>query len=116
MKLWAKYETDDRLHIKIWDAEKERYEVPEQVLPLPAESTSSTPNILFKYTSSPFSFAVVRKDSEETLFELSGPLIFEEQYFRLRTKLPNDPNIYGLGKWNKVFDHPISYGLAQFCR
>ena len=98
MKLWAKYETDDRLHIRITDADNERYEIPEDVLPSPPDSSSSTPNILFKYTESPFSFAVIRNDTEEVLFELDGPLVYEQQFFRLRTQLPNEPNIYGLGE------------------
>lgn len=28
----------------------------------------------------------------------AAPFIFEDQYLRLRTSLPNDPNIYGLGE------------------
>jgi len=98
LKLSAKYETDDRLHLKIYDADKQRYEVPESVLPRPEESSSSNPNILFKWTTSPFAFSVVRADSGETLFDLSGPLVFEEQYLRVRTSLPNDTNLYGLGE------------------
>jgi alpha-glucosidase len=48
---------------------------------------------------SPFSFSVSRRDSGEILFDSSAaPLIFESQYLRLRTKLPDDPNIYGLGE------------------
>lgn len=48
---------------------------------------------------SPFSFKVIRKSNGEILFDTSAaPLIFEEQYLRVRTSLPSNPNIYGLGE------------------
>ena len=50
-------------------------------------------------TQKPFSFKVERTGSGEVLFDSSAaPLIFESQYVRLRTSLPEDPNIYGLGE------------------
>jgi alpha-glucosidase len=53
----------------------------------------------FSLVSSPFSFAIKRKGSDEIIFDTSGSnLIFESQYLRLRTSLPTNPNLYGLGE------------------
>ena len=61
----------------------------------------------FTYAASPFSFAVQRSDTKETLFNTSAAsLIFESQYIRLRTSLPEDPYIYGLGEDSDPFRRP----------
>lgn len=82
------------------------YQVPEEVFPRPtAEDSVSAQdaNIQFSYTESPFSFAVSRSNGE-TLFNTSGsPLIFESQYLNLRTSLPENPHLYGLGEHSDPF-------------
>lgn len=61
--------------------------------------SSSSSLLAFNLTANPFSFAVQRKDSGEVIFDTSGtPLILESQYVRLRTSLPDNPNIYGFGE------------------
>ena len=90
-----------RIHVKIADPEGTRYQVPESVFPRPRniEVPSPDPEIKFKYTEYPFSFSIVREATEEVLFDTSGyPLIFEPQYLRVKTSLPLDANIYGLGE------------------
>ena len=75
------------------------YQIPETILSLPsgADAPSADSLLSFSYVENPFSFAVQRKDTKETLFNTSGTdLIFETQYIRLRTSLPDDPYIYGL--------------------
>lgn len=58
----------------------------------------------FGINTSPFSFAVKRRDNDEVLFDTGTvPLVFEKQYVRLRTKLPDNPNIYGLGEHSDSF-------------
>lgn len=91
---------ESRIHVKITDPEGARYQVPESVFPRPkSKAPSSDPDIEFKYTESPFSFSIVRKATEEVLFDTSGyPLIFEPQYLRIKTSLPLNANIYGLGE------------------
>jgi alpha-glucosidase len=78
------------------------YQIPRDVLAFPEGSndTSSSFSLLtFSYTENPFSFAVQRSDTHETLFNTSGEaLIFEAQFVHLRTSMPTDPNIYGLGE------------------
>lgn len=68
------------------------------------DSSSQQSDLVFEYTKSPFSFAIQRSSSGETIFNTSGTnLIFESQYVRLRTSLPANPNIYGLGEDSDSF-------------
>ncbi|OAA44183.1 alpha-glucosidase [Metarhizium rileyi] len=96
------YETDNRLHVKIQDADNQVYQVPESVFPRPSKPPASSPSradLQFDYTASPFSFSIRRRDTHEVLFDTSAAsLVFESQYLRLRTKLPHDPYLYGLGE------------------
>jgi alpha-glucosidase len=74
--------------------------VPASVLPRPVGTSSKDGSDLeFAYTTYPFSFQVKRASSGEILFDTAAAsLVFETQYLRLRTKLPANPNIYGLGE------------------
>jgi alpha-glucosidase len=92
--------SDSRIHVKIADPEGARYEVPESVFRRPrSNALSHDPDIEFKYTESPFSFSIIRRATEEVLFDTSGyPLIFEPQYLRVKTSLALNANIYGLGE------------------
>ncbi|TFK45940.1 alpha-glucosidase [Heliocybe sulcata] len=104
------YETETRIHVKITDASAARYEVPESVLPRPAPSPSVTADsaaIQFNYTTSPFTFSIYRTSTSEVLFSTaSHPLIFEPQYLRVKTDLPANANIYGLGEHTDSFRLP----------
>lgn len=83
----------------IYDADEQVYQVPESVLPR-ADSGDGKPKssaLKFDYVEEPFSFKVTRGD--EVLFDTSASnLIFQNQYLNLRTWLPNDPYLYGLGE------------------
>lgn len=104
--------TADRIHLKITDATSERYEVPESVLQRPDSKhlvSSTKSNIRFEYTASPFSFTIHRSRTDEALFSTVGnPLIFEPQYLRVKTTLPKNPNIYGLGEHTHSFRVPTN--------
>lgn len=95
-------EIESRLHVKIEDAGKAAFQVPISVFPTPDTSGSvsaADSTLEFSYQESPFSFKVTRKSNNEVLFDTSAAsLIFEEQYLRVRTSLPQNPNIYGLGE------------------
>lgn len=101
---------DTRIHLKITDPSTTRYEVPESVLPRPSADKSVSPKsaaIQFNYTASPFSFTIFRTKTSEVLFSTaSHPLIFEPQYLRLKTDLPQNANIYGLGEHTDSFRLP----------
>jgi len=72
------------------------------VVTRPDSTTSSTASdsaLQFNYIASPFSFSVQRQGSKQVIFDSSAAsLIFETQYLRLRTSLPNNPNLYGFGE------------------
>ncbi|KAI0811352.1 glycoside hydrolase family 31 protein [Xylaria sp. FL0064] len=104
--LEVSYETDSRLHVKIQDAANDAYQVPESFFSRPKSggSTQHKSALKFDYVKKPFSFTVSRADSNEVLFDTSAAsLVFESQYLRLRTKLPEDPNLYGLGEHSDPF-------------
>ncbi|KAG8742173.1 hypothetical protein FRC10_001929 [Ceratobasidium sp. 414] len=105
LKLEVTYEDKSRIHVKIGDLAGKRYEVPELVFPRPTSKvSSSSSDIVFKYVASPFSFSVSRKKTGEVLFDTKGStLVFEEQYLRLKTAVPNNANIYGLGEHTNSF-------------
>ncbi|OIW16692.1 hypothetical protein TanjilG_28749 [Lupinus angustifolius] len=124
LRFYAKHETNDRLRVHITDANKQRWEVPYNLLPReqpPAlaqtigrsrknkdpitVSEYSGSELLFTYTSDPFSFKVKRKSNGETLFDTSSDasdpfssLVFKDQYLEISTKLPKDASLYGLGE------------------
>jgi len=88
------------LHVKIYDAEERVYQIPDYVVPRPPSNfVDRGSDMTLNLTESPFSFTVSRTSTGEVLFDTSGSaLIFESEYLRLRTKLPSDPNLYGLGE------------------
>ncbi|KAF5349670.1 hypothetical protein D9756_008864 [Leucocoprinus leucothites] len=110
LSLSVTYETKDRIHLKIIDPESERYEVPGSVFPRPDSRAIVSPHsaaIQFNYTASPFSFSILRTSTHEVLFSTaSHPVIFEPQYLRLKTNLPDNANIYGLGEHTNPFHLP----------
>ena len=98
-------QTDSRLHVKIQDRGNQVYQIPESVLPRPEGSSAAAESSLrFDYTEEPFSFTVTRAENDEVLFDTSAaPLVFESQYLRVRTSLPDDPFLYGLGEHTDPF-------------
>ncbi|KAB5540560.1 alpha-glucosidase [Coniochaeta sp. 2T2.1] len=102
LKLIVEYQSRSRLHIVIRDRDATRYTVPEDIIPRPGLSTSATEQdskLTFTYTKSPFALRVARASIGEVLFDTSeNNLIFQPQFLRLKTGLPRDPNIYGLGE------------------
>lgn len=95
---------DTRLHVLIEDAAQQVYQVPGSVFPRPASTgvKNGSSELEFEYVDlpdEPFSFTVKRRSSGEILFDSSAAsLIFEDQYVRLRTALPENPNLYGTGE------------------
>ena len=84
--------------------------MPESVFPKPATMTSGEGALKFTYVEKPFSFAVKRTgNSDDTIFDTSAnALIYQSQYIRLRTSLPVEPNIYGLGEHSDTFKLPTN--------
>ncbi|KAF2213286.1 glycoside hydrolase family 31 protein [Cercospora zeae-maydis SCOH1-5] len=107
LKLVVNYDTAKRLHVKIQDDPAIAYTVPESVFPYPSNNHSVSADaseLEFAHEASPFSFRVIRKSTNEILFDSSAEsLIFQDQYLRLRTALPPNPNLYGLGEHSDNF-------------
>ncbi|KAJ6537657.1 glycosyl hydrolases family 31-domain-containing protein [Mycena capillaripes] len=106
LKLLVEYQTESRLHVRIDDTEQNVYQVQESFLPRPGTQNVAAPSaaLEFSFTESPFHFTVTRKATGDVLFDTSGAqLIFESQYVRLRTNLPENPNLYGLGEHSDDF-------------
>jgi alpha-glucosidase len=103
---------ESRIHLKITDPSVPRYEVPTLVLPRPSalpSVSSSSALIGFEYKSAPFSFSIYRSKTKEVLFSTaSHPIIFEPQYIRVKTDLPANPNLYGLGEHTDSFHLPTN--------
>lgn len=93
--------SDQRLHVKIQDPANEVYQVPDSVFERPSggDGSADSSELEFQYEEDPFSFSVVRRESGEVLFDSSAAqIVFEDQYVRLRTSLPDNPSLYGLGE------------------
>jgi alpha-glucosidase len=106
LALTRRQSLENRLHVKIQDADDIVYQVPESVFPRPKGHGTNAKRsaLVFKYKNNPFSFSVSRAKTGEVLFDSSAaPLVFQSQYVRLRTKLPEDPNLYGLGEHSDPF-------------
>jgi len=110
LKLLVEYQTKQRLHVKIYDADERVYQIPEEVVPLPPSTTTDDDcDMTFNLVEEPFSFSVIRTSSGEVLFDTSGAaIVFESQYLRLRTDLPDNPNLYGLGESANPFRLPTT--------
>ncbi|KAL6186595.1 hypothetical protein ACLB2K_042715 [Fragaria x ananassa] len=121
LQLFVKHETDQRLRVHITDAQKQRWEVPYNLLPREQPpslkqsigkakdpitvSEYSSSELIFSYTADPFGFVVKRKMDKQVLFKTSsdssgpyGEMVFKDQYLEISTKLPKDASLYGLGE------------------
>ena len=69
------------------------------MVPRPPGTLITAQEISFNYTADPLSFSAFRTYSNEVLSSTQGhPIIFESQDIRIKTALPPNPNIYGLGE------------------
>lgn len=121
LQLNVRYESNDHLRVYITDAEKQRWEVPRDILPRydgvnnnstdtdkdKEDSKDHLHELLFTYSNNPFGFSITRRSSGETLFnstaiynngDLFGNLVFKDQYLEISTALPLTASLYGLGE------------------
>ncbi|CAN8243942.1 unnamed protein product [Cochlearia groenlandica] len=121
LRLYVKHETDNRLRVHITDAKKQRWEVPYNLLPrqqpppplvgksigksrqppITVQEITGT-ELIFTFTSDPFTFAVKRRSNGETIFNTSSSsyssMVFKDQYLEISTSLPKQASLYGLGE------------------
>ncbi|PNT75435.1 hypothetical protein BRADI_1g32650v3 [Brachypodium distachyon] len=111
-------ETNTRLQVRITDADRPRWEIPQDILPRPTPEhvvpykplaspgsrVLSAPgsDLVFTLHSSPFRFTVARVSNGDVLFDSLPRLVFKDQYLELTTALPSErANLYGLGEQTK---------------
>lgn len=108
LSLTVRYETDDRIRVRIVDSEGRAHVVPDDVASWPEIGTSGSSNdssnLFFEWEENPFSFRITRKSDSEVIFDTTGQaLIFEQQYLRVRSSLAEGSHIQGLGQHNDNF-------------
>lgn len=108
LTLVVEYQAKDRLHVEILP----RYLGPQneswfvlydELIPRPGidENYHSHERELefVLHEGADFGFSVMRKESGETLFSTNDTkLVFEDQFFELKTSMPENYNVYGLGE------------------
>lgn len=108
LSLTVRYESDDRIRVRIVDSGGQAHVVPDDVAKWPSIGTSGSNNescnLSFDWVENPFSFSITRKSDGEVIFDTTGqPLIFEEQYLRMQSSLADGSHIQGLGQHNDNF-------------
>nr|XP_020456095.1 sucrase-isomaltase, intestinal [Monopterus albus] len=94
----AEMQSNNRLHFKIYDAQRQRFEVPHEHIKNLSSNPSSPISNTLEITQKPFGLTVLRKENRNVLFDTTiAPLVFADQYIQLSAKLPSH-NIYGLGE------------------
>ncbi|KAL6206357.1 hypothetical protein ACLB2K_023605 [Fragaria x ananassa] len=114
LKLYASYETKERLRIRIIDSDNQRWEIPQDILPHQTPQTShhsiSENDFIFTlHNTTPFGFTVTRRSSSEVVFDTtpnpsdpSSIFVFKDQYIQLSSSLPETrSSLYGLGEHTK---------------
>ncbi|KAI5451157.1 hypothetical protein NCC49_002033 [Naganishia albida] len=122
----VEYETKQRLHVHIYDADKKQYQIPNSIWPRPDPSSvdAKTSDLVFNHDPNPFAFWITRRSTGAIIFDTrsssiptyndefsqsgsvqkgsampKAALVFEDQYLQLSTAMPKDANVYGLGEW-----------------
>jgi hypothetical protein len=108
LKLSVRYETAERLRVRIVDADGKAHVVPDDVAPWPAADAVGVDNrtsaLKLDWTAEPFTFKVSRKSDGTVLFDTTNQtIIFEEQFVRVTSALREGSNIQGLGQHNDNF-------------
>uniref|UniRef100_A0A665W335 P-type domain-containing protein n=1 Tax=Echeneis naucrates TaxID=173247 RepID=A0A665W335_ECHNA len=98
LSLHAEMQSNNRLRFKIYDAHRQRFEVPHEHISTLKSDPSSPISDTLEITQKPFGLTVRRKENKKVLFDTTmAPLVFADQYLQLSAKLPSH-NIYGLGE------------------
>ncbi|KAM8798466.1 lysosomal alpha-glucosidase-like [Eudromia elegans] len=107
LRLDVRFETDTRLHVKITDAAKPRYEVPLEVPP--ATKRAENPLYSVEFSREPFGVLLRRRATGTVLLNTTvAPLIFTDQFLQISTALPS-PFLYGLGEHRTKLLHSLNW-------
>ncbi|MBW0538014.1 hypothetical protein O181_077729, partial [Austropuccinia psidii MF-1] len=89
------------LHLRILDSNQNPYQVPHSIFNRPKNQnlTFSSSKLTFSFEESPFSFTILRSNNLEILFSTKfNPIIYKKNHIQIKTILPSNPNIFGLGQ------------------
>ncbi|ONK59261.1 uncharacterized protein A4U43_C08F4630 [Asparagus officinalis] len=117
LNLFASFETENRLRIKITDANNRRYEIPQDIIPrqnpskptwspLQKNTIANSNFILTLHSIYRFGFSIARRSTGELLFDASPKksepgIVFKDQYLEITSNLPSTSFLYGLGEHTK---------------
>uniref|UniRef100_A0A1B6EMJ2 P-type domain-containing protein n=2 Tax=Cuerna arida TaxID=1464854 RepID=A0A1B6EMJ2_9HEMI len=118
VKIDFKYRTEDILQVKIYDADKTRFQPPFLNLPPDEPRAANNTNYIVDIDTEKMGFRILRKSNNQTIFDTQdfGGFIFSDQLLEISARLPSQ-HIYGLGQqrndfkldmdWNKItlFNH-----------
>ncbi|CAG8480957.1 7019_t:CDS:2 [Paraglomus brasilianum] len=114
LALEVTYETDDILHVKIYDVEERQFQVPDYVLPRKRFQGAKNPAYEFSYTDNTFGFVVKRKNNGEVLFNSTGvQMVFEDQFVKFGSQVHDIMNVYGTRDIGSPLRENI-YGVHPF--
>lgn len=113
LDLKVEYQDDNRLSVKLVPSHitkdnESHYLIPSDILPEGKSGHAAHSDLDFEYSNDPsFWFKVVRKSTGDTIFSTEGSkLVFENQFIELKTQLPKDHNLFGLGETLDSFKIP----------
>ncbi|WOL03391.1 putative alpha-glucosidase [Canna indica] len=105
--LFASFETKDRLRVRITDADNQRWEIPQNIIPRPSPGqhifSSKDSDLVFALNeTSPFTFTITRRSTGDVLFSTLPIIVFKDKYLEMSSSLPaTRSSLYGLGEHTK---------------
>ena len=104
------------VRIKISDATKSRWEVPNWIISRPDFDTKShsviSTHYSFTYTKNPFTFSVTRLSDGTVVYESIKELVFKDQYIQIGSVTSRDAFTFGLGESARL-DHALKPGSTR---
>jgi len=113
----VEFQERERIRIKIYDATRERYEVPSLIPSPPGQAQNPLYDIVFGQLPS-FHFRILRRSTGTVLFDSSlGGLKISDQFLQIAARLPST-NVYGFGETkHTTFRHDMNWkSWSMFAR
>ncbi|PWA00097.1 hypothetical protein BB558_001309 [Smittium angustum] len=106
LNLQVKINQGNSIRVQIIDKDQKQFQIPETIVEINSDSKlTGFADLSFNYVQHPsagFGFQISR--AGEVIFDTTGyPLVFEDQYLELISKLPHNANIYGMGETPDYF-------------
>ena len=93
------YESDVTLRVKITDANRTRWEIPQSIIPRSDPDIAPTSvDMTISFASNPFSFEVKRKSDGVVIFKSADQLMFKDQYIEISSVFDSSLSTFGLGE------------------